>query len=180
MVLTLCYDAISRYSVGPDPLAMLSFGSLVILPGCATVAFMQERLGRKLLALSALFLCGIFVAVAGGVRNLDVSHSAYLLVIKNDLNKRINIFCCVDYAIGLALVGRYAVVVAYNSGVQYAAELVPAQVQAGGVAAIHVAGYAASILSPQVLYLVSTIFISFKWGVQDFSKQQIIVEILYF
>jgi hypothetical protein len=76
MVLTLCYDAISRYSVGPDPLAMLSFGSLVILPGCATVAFMQERLGRKLLALSALFLCGIFVAVAGGVRNLDVSHSA--------------------------------------------------------------------------------------------------------
>jgi len=77
-------------------------------------------------------------------------------------------------------VGRYAVVVAYNSGVQYAAELVPAQVQAGGVAAIHVAGYAASILSPQVLYLVRTIFISFKWGVQDFSKQQIIVEILYF
>jgi MFS transporter, OCT family, solute carrier family 22 (organic cation transporter), member 4/5 len=63
----------------------------------------------------------------------------------------------------LALVGRYAVVVAYNSGVQYAAELVPAQVQAGGVAAIHVAGYAASILSPQVLYLVSTIFISLKY-----------------
>lgn len=60
------------------------------------------------------------------------------------------------YAIGLALVGRYAVVVAYNSGVQYAAELVPVQVQAGGVAAIHVAGYAASILSSQVLYLVST------------------------
>jgi MFS transporter, OCT family, solute carrier family 22 (organic cation transporter), member 4/5 len=90
-------------------------------------------------------------------------------------------FCCVDYAIGLALVGRYAVVVAYNSGVQYAAELVPAQVQAGGVAAIHVAGYAASILSPQVLYLVNTMdFIYFKWGVQDFNKQQINVEILYF
>lgn len=78
MVLTLCYDAISRYSTGPDPLAMLSFGSLVILPGCATVAFMQEKLGRKLLAFSALFMCGVFLAVAGGVRNLNVSHGNFL------------------------------------------------------------------------------------------------------
>lgn len=90
MVLTLCYDAISRYSVGPDPLTMFSFGSLVILPGCATVAFMQERLGRKLLALSALFLCGIFVAVAGGVRNLDVSHSKFYNI-KNVCDN--NFFC---------------------------------------------------------------------------------------
>ncbi|XP_059472589.1 solute carrier family 22 member 13-like isoform X2 [Neocloeon triangulifer] len=132
MVLTLCYDAISRYSVGPDPLAMLSFGSLVILPGCAVVAFMQEKVGRKLLALSALFFCAFFIAIAGGMRKVDVSHS---------------------YSISMALLGRFAVVVAYNSGAQYTAELVPAQVQAGGVAAIHVAGYAASILSPQVLYL---------------------------
>jgi len=63
-------------------------------------------------------------------------------------------FFFLAYTLGMALLGRYAVVVAYNSGTQYAAELVPAQVQAGGVAAIHVAGYAASILSPQVLYLV--------------------------
>jgi len=74
MVLTLCYDAISRYSVGPDPLTMLSFGSLVIFPGCATVAFMQEKAGRKLLALSALFLCGLFVAIAGGIRNINAPH----------------------------------------------------------------------------------------------------------
>ncbi|CAB3382639.1 Hypothetical predicted protein [Cloeon dipterum] len=132
MVLTLCYDAISRYSVGPDPLAMLSFGSLVILPGCAVVAFLQEKVGRKLLALSALFFCALFIAFAGAIRNMDISH---------------------EYSIGLALLGRFAVVVAYNSGAQYTAELVPAQVQAGGVAAIHVAGYLASILSPQVLYL---------------------------
>lgn len=43
--------------------------------------------------------------------------------------------------------------VAYNSGAQYAIELIPTQVRGQGVSAIHVSGYAASFFSTHILYI---------------------------
>lgn len=50
--------------------------------------------------------------------------------------------------------GRFAVNISYNIGLQYAAELLPTVVRAQGVALIHIMGYVASILAPFVVYLV--------------------------
>lgn len=54
----------------------------------------------------------------------------------------------------IAAIGRMGVNVAYNSGAQYAAELIPTEVRGQGVAAVHVAGYAATFFSSYILYLV--------------------------
>ena len=55
----------------------------------------------------------------------------------------------------LAVVGRFGVNVAYSSGAQYAAELIPTEVRGQGVSAIHMVGYAATFFSSYILYLVS-------------------------
>lgn len=52
--------------------------------------------------------------------------------------------------------GRFSINISYNIGLQYAAELLPTVVRAQGVALIHIMGYVASIISPFVVYLVST------------------------
>lgn len=54
----------------------------------------------------------------------------------------------------LAIMGRFAVNISYNIGLQYAAELLPTVVRAQGVALIHIMGYVSSILAPFVVYLV--------------------------
>lgn len=53
----------------------------------------------------------------------------------------------------MAIIGRFAVNVAYNIGLQYAAEILPTVVRAQGVAVIHIMGYVASILAPFIVYL---------------------------
>lgn len=55
----------------------------------------------------------------------------------------------------MAIIGRFAINITYNIGLQYAAELLPTVVRAQGVALIHIMGYVASILAPFVVYLVS-------------------------
>lgn len=47
--------------------------------------------------------------------------------------------------------------VAYNSGAQYAAELIPTCVRGQGVAAAHVAGYALTFFSSYILYTVGNL-----------------------
>ncbi|GLV44624.1 uncharacterized protein CBL_02854 [Carabus blaptoides fortunei] len=53
----------------------------------------------------------------------------------------------------LMCISRFGINVAYNSGAQYAVELIPTEVRGQGVSTIHVAGYVASFFSPQILYL---------------------------
>lgn len=59
----------------------------------------------------------------------------------------------------LAIMGRFAVNISYNIGLQYAAELLPTVVRAQGVALIHIMGYVASILAPFIVYLVRNYYI---------------------
>lgn len=64
----------------------------------------------------------------------------------------------------LAIIGRFGVTVAYNSGAQYATELIPTCVRGQGVAAVHVAGYALTFFSSYILYLVSPLFLTNHFG----------------
>lgn len=54
-----------------------------------------------------------------------------------------------------AIISRFWVNVAFNIGLQYAAELLPTVIRAQGVNAIHIMGYVASIISPFVAAVVS-------------------------
>lgn len=65
------------------------------------------------------------------------------------------LFILGGWSAGLAILGRLAVNISYNIGLQYAAELLPTVVRAQGVALIHIMGYVASILAPFIVYLVS-------------------------
>lgn len=134
--MTLCYDAISRNvsGFGYSPFVIFSATSATIFPACLVILLAQDRLGRKALASSSLLLSGLFTAC-----------SALLLTLADSPDANV--------AASLAMVARFSINVAYNSGAQYAVELVPTVVRAQGVSAIHVAGYAASFFSPHILYL---------------------------
>lgn len=58
------------------------------------------------------------------------------------------------YSAAMAILGRCAVNISYNIGLQYAAEVLPTVVRAQGVALIHIMGYTANFVSPFVIYLV--------------------------
>lgn len=55
--------------------------------------------------------------------------------------------------------GRFCVNISYNIGLQYAAELLPTVVRAQGVAAVHIMGYVAALLSPIIVELVRNMVI---------------------
>ncbi|XP_017779708.1 PREDICTED: organic cation transporter protein-like [Nicrophorus vespilloides] len=134
MVLNLCYDAIARNvnGLGLSPFIIFSATSVTILPGCLVILLLQDRIGRKALASSSLFLGGIIISIAGIILASFDSPSLTLI---------------------LTVIARLNVVVAYNSGSQYAFELIPTVVRAQGVSVVHVAGFAATFFSPQILYL---------------------------
>ncbi|KAG4070913.1 hypothetical protein HA402_011139 [Bradysia odoriphaga] len=138
MVITLCYDAISRNveGLGLSPFIMFSLSATAIFPACVVLLLLQDVIGRKAMASSSLFISGIFTASTGIL--IAYQHGVTLLV-------------------SLAIIGRFGVTVAYNSGAQYAAELIPTCVRGQGVAAVHVAGYALTFFSSYILYL-SNIF----------------------
>lgn len=51
--------------------------------------------------------------------------------------------------------GRFAVNIAYNLGMQFAAELLPTVARAQGLGLVHIAGYIATVLVPYIIYMVS-------------------------
>ncbi|XP_069696013.1 organic cation transporter protein-like isoform X2 [Periplaneta americana] len=139
MVLTLCYDAISRNveDMGYSPFEVFSISSATILPSCVVILLLQDRVGRKAMASASLLFTGLFIGSAGVIQAFQ----------GNDTNALMTV--------ALGVVGRFGVNIAYNSGAQYAAELIPTEVRGQGVAFVHVAGYAATFFSPHILYLAS-------------------------
>lgn len=138
MVITLCYDAISRNveGLGISPFLMFTFSAAAIFPGCLVLLALQDRIGRKAMASSALLLSGIFTAGSGLI---IVYHSGVTSP---------------ELLVTLSVIGRFGVVVAFNSAAQYATELIPTCVRGQGVATVHVAGYAFTFFSSYILYLV--------------------------
>uniref|UniRef100_A0A1I8P6Z5 Major facilitator superfamily (MFS) profile domain-containing protein n=1 Tax=Stomoxys calcitrans TaxID=35570 RepID=A0A1I8P6Z5_STOCA len=139
MVITLCYDAVSRnvQGLGISPFVMFSLSATTILPACLLLIALQDRIGRKAMASMSLLLSGIFISTTGAL-----------------------LFCKAEGSIGqsvtlvvtLSVIGRFGVTVAYNSGAQYATELIPTCVRGQGVAAVHVMGYAFTFFSSYILH----------------------------
>lgn len=138
MVITLCYDAMSRNveNLGVSPFVMFTLSASAIFPACLVLLALQDRIGRKAMASSSLLLSGIFTATSG------------LIIVYNGVKSP-------ELLIALSVVGRFGVTVAYNSAAQYATELVPTCVRGRGIATVHVAGYAFTFFSSYILYLVS-------------------------
>lgn len=139
MVITLCYDAISRNveNMGVSPFIMFTLSASAIFPACLVLLALQDRIGRKAMASSALLLSGVITAASGII---IVYHSG----VKSP-----------ELLVTLAVFGRFGVTIAYNSAAQYATELIPTCVRAQGIATVHVAGYAFTFFSSYILYLVS-------------------------
>ena len=138
MVITLCYDAISKNveGLGMSPFLLFSLSASAIFPACLVLLALQDRIGRKAMASSSLLVSGLFTAGTGiAIAYQRGKQDPFLLAT-------------------LSIIGRFGVTVAYNSGAQYATELIPTCVRAQGVAAAHVAGYALTFFSSYILYLV--------------------------
>lgn len=137
MVITLCYDAVSRnvQGLGISPFVMFSLSATAILPACLLIIALQDRIGRKAMASASLLLSGIFISVTGGI-----------IFAASASDKTTTLL------VSLSVVGRFGVTVAYNSGAQYATELIPTCVRGQGVAAVHVAGYAFTFFSAYILF----------------------------
>lgn len=67
MVITLCYDAISKNveGLGLSPFVMFTLSSATIFPACLVLLALQDKIGRKAMASASLFVSGIFTAATG-------------------------------------------------------------------------------------------------------------------
>lgn len=67
MVITLCYDAVSRnvQGLGISPFLMFTLSATTILPACLLIIALQDRIGRKAMTSITLLLSGIFISVTG-------------------------------------------------------------------------------------------------------------------
>jgi MFS transporter, OCT family, solute carrier family 22 (organic cation transporter), member 4/5 len=139
MIITLGYDAISKNveGLGMSPFILFSLSASAIFPACLVLLALQDKIGRKAMASSSLLVSGIFTAGCGIILAYQRSQDPILLAI-------------------LSIIGRFGVTIAYNSGAQYAAELIPTCVRGQGVAAAHVAGYAITFFSSYILFTVRT------------------------
>lgn len=158
MVITLCYDAMSRNveGLGISPFVMFTLSASAIFPACLVLLALQDRIGRKAMASSSLLLSGIFTAASGII---IVYHSG----VKSP-----------QLLVTLSVIGRFGVTVAYNSAAQYATELIPTCVRGQGIATVHVAGYAFTFFSSYILYLVNiqhSRSTSFQFITDDFPFQ---------
>ncbi|RZC36019.1 organic cation transporter protein, partial [Asbolus verrucosus] len=130
MAISLVFDGHVRNvgSLGLDIFLTFTIASATEFPADTFLTLVLDVWGRRWLACGSMIVSGIFSLLA----------------------------TTVPYGIpsaALAIMGRFAVNISYNIGLQYAAELLPTVVRAQGVALIHIMGYVASILAPFVVYL---------------------------
>ncbi|KAK9506717.1 hypothetical protein O3M35_008602 [Rhynocoris fuscipes] len=131
MAISLTFDGHVRNvgSLGLDVFLTFTIAAATELPADVFLTFTLDKWGRRWLAFATMALSGLFSLLATTVEQGIPSAT-------------------------LAILGRFAVNISYNIGLQYAAELLPTVVRAQGVALIHIMGYVASIVSPFVVYLV--------------------------
>ncbi|XP_052749087.1 organic cation transporter protein-like [Galleria mellonella] len=132
MAISLVFDGHVRNvgSLGLDIFLTFTIASATELPADTFLTAVLDRWGRRWLACGSMVISGIFSLLATAVPIGGPSAS-------------------------LAILGRFAVNISYNIGLQYAAELLPTVVRAQGVALIHIMGYVASIVAPFVVYLAN-------------------------
>lgn len=137
MIITLSYDIVSRNmeGLGTSPFYLFSITSISCLPAALTIMCLQNRIGRKAVAIGSLLLAAIFTTVTGCIIAFrDMDSSAIVLF-------------------AMTLLARYGAVMAYEAEAQYGAELIPTSVRGQGVANVHLIGYALSFLTSYIIYL---------------------------
>lgn len=136
IIVSPCYNVIARNveGMGISPFIMFSLNALMLPPSGYLQGLLQDVTGRKATAVSWMLITGIFAVAAGLVISLGAERNVALLV-------------C------LALAARFGVSIADGASSQLCTELIPTCVRGRGVAVAHVAGFAASFLSPYIIHL---------------------------
>ncbi|KAF5281004.1 hypothetical protein FQA39_LY05209 [Lamprigera yunnana] len=132
MAISLVFDGHVRNvgSLGLNVFITFTIACGTELPADTLLTLTLDKWGRRWLAFGSMALSGVFSLLATAVPYGLPSAS-------------------------MAIIGRFAINITYNIGLQYAAELLPTVVRAQGVALIHIMGYVATILAPFVVYLAN-------------------------
>lgn len=132
MVISLVFDGHVRNveTLGLDTFLTFTIASATEFPADTFLTFVLDVWGRRWLAAGSMIVSGLFTLFAMAVP-LGIPSAS------------------------LAIMGRFAINISYNIGLQYAAEILPTVVRAQGVALIHIMGYVASIIAPFVVYLAN-------------------------
>ncbi|XP_026734613.1 organic cation transporter protein-like [Trichoplusia ni] len=117
-------------SLGLDMFTTFTVATFTEFPADVLLILTLDILGRRWLAFGTMALSGIFSLLAT-TAPIGIPSAS------------------------LAIVGRFAVNISFNIGMQYAAELLPTVVRAQGVALIHMCGYVATILTPYIVYMAT-------------------------
>jgi hypothetical protein len=149
MAISLVFDGHVRNvgSLGLDIFLTFTIASATEFPADTFLTMVLDVWGRRWLACGSMVLSGIFSLLATTVPYGTIPPPP------NEISL-IQTISGVPSA-SLAIMGRFAVNISYNIGLQYAAELLPTVVRAQGVALIHIMGYVASIVAPFVVYLAN-------------------------
>ncbi|XP_041970556.1 carcinine transporter-like [Aricia agestis] len=132
MAIAMVFDGHVRNvgSLGLDMFLTFTVATASEFPADILLILTLDVLGRRWLAFGSMVISGLFSLLA----------------------------TTVPYGIPsatLAIVGRFAVNISYNIGIQFAAELLPTVVRAQGLALIHIVGYIATILVPYIVYMAT-------------------------
>ncbi|CAB3253935.1 unnamed protein product [Arctia plantaginis] len=117
-------------TLGLDMFITFSIATFTEFPADILLICILDVVGRRWLAFSTMALSGIFSLLAT-TAPIGIPSAS------------------------LAIIGRFAVNISFNIGIQYAAELLPTVVRAQGLALIHISGYVATILTPYIVYLAT-------------------------
>ncbi|XP_050358488.1 carcinine transporter-like [Nymphalis io] len=129
MCVSLVFDGHVRNvgALGLDVFLTFTVATATEFPADILLVLTLDVIGRRWLAFGSMVISGLFSILATTVPFGLPSAS-------------------------LAIVGRFAVNISYNIGMQFAAELLPTVLRAQGLALIHIAGYFATILVPYIVY----------------------------
>lgn len=132
MSISMVFDGHVRNvgSLGLDTFLTFTIATATEFPADLLLISILDIAGRRWLAFGSMVVSGIFSLLATTVP-MGIPTAS------------------------LAIVGRFAVNISYNIGMQYAAELLPTVVRAQGLAFIHISGYVATILVPYIVYLAT-------------------------
>ncbi|XP_030387129.1 organic cation transporter protein-like [Scaptodrosophila lebanonensis] len=135
MMNSLAFNTISRNveGLGMSPFIVFSLFALTIPPSGLIQGLMLNRFGRKGTAFLAMMSTGLLALTVGIIQCFDVKGIAMLLA--------------------LALPMRLGASMCYSTASQYLSEVMPTCVRSRGIATAHVAGAAASSLSPYLIHL---------------------------
>ncbi|XP_030371152.1 organic cation transporter protein-like [Scaptodrosophila lebanonensis] len=136
VIICSCYTTIAPNveGLGISPFVMFSLNALTVLPSGLLQAELQSRFGRKPTVCFSMFISALLSLITSLVLSQYGATNILLLI-------------------ALMMCVRFGISVCTGAGFQFTTELIPTCVRSRGLAAVHVAGYIVSFLSPYILLL---------------------------